>query len=127
MADTFEFVFDARYAPLLRLGGITPRSTSLVVDDDALRIRFGILRLVTPRSNIREASLTGPHQPIRAIGVRSSLTDHGLTFGTSVERTVCMLFDTPVRTRPVDVFAHPGLTVSVERPHDLVALLNRSE
>ena len=126
MAETFAFVFDSRYAPLLRVGGITPERTSLELDAHELRIRFGLLTLTTPRSNIREASLTGPHQPLKAIGVRMSLTDRGLTFGTSVERTVCMLFNQPVRTKPFDIASHPGLTVSVERPHELVAQLNGS-
>ena len=124
MAHSFDFVFDSRYAPLLRLGGITPQRASLELDDTQLRIRFGLLRLTTPRSNIREASLSGPHQPLKAIGVRTSLTDRGLTFGTSVERTVCVQFHQPVRVHPFDIASHPGLTVSVERPHELVALLN---
>lgn len=125
MAETFDFVFDSRFAPLLRAGGITPQRARLRLDDDELHIRFGLFTLRTPRSNITEASLTGPHQPLKAIGIRTSFTDRGLTFGTSVERTVCMQFATPVRIRPFDVAPHPGLTVSVERPHELVALLNR--
>ena len=125
MAQTFDFVFDSRYAPLLKAGRITPARASLRLDDDELHVRFGIFTLTTPRSNIAGASLTGPHQPLKAIGVRMSLSDRGLTFGTSVERTVCMLFHSPVRARPFDIASHPGLTVSVERPHDLVALINK--
>ena len=125
MAETFDFVFDSRYAPLLKAALITPDRASLRLDDHELNVRFGMFRLITPRSNIAEASLTGPHQPLKAIGVRMSLSDRGLTFGTSVERTVCMLFRSPVRTRPFDIASHPGLTVSVERPHDLVALINK--
>jgi hypothetical protein len=124
MEHTFNFRFDSRFAPLLGLGGITPGRSWVVVDDEFLRVRFGGLKLTTPRDNILEASVTGPHQPIRAIGVRMSLTDRGLTFGTSVERMVCVQFREPVRARPVDVTPHPGLSLSVERPEELVALLN---
>ena len=124
MATTFRFRFDDRYAPLLRLGGITPERAELTVDDQMLSARFGLLRLRTPLSNVAEASVTGPHQPVRAIGVRMSLTDRGLTFGTSVERMTCIRFHRPVRTKPFDITAHPGLSVSVERPEELAALLN---
>ena len=124
MATTFRFRFDDRYAPLLRLGGITPERAELTVDDELLSARFGLLRLRTPLSNVAEASVTGPHQPVRAIGVRMSLTDRGLTFGTSVERMTCIRFHRPVRTTPFDITSHPGLSVSVERPEELAALLN---
>lgn len=124
MVHTFNFTFDPHYVPLLRLGGITPERSSVVVDDDTVRVRFGLLTLETPRDNVLEASVTGPHQPIKAIGVRLSLSDRGLTFGTSVERMVCMQFRERVRARPFDIASHPGLSLSVERPQELVGLLN---
>ena len=125
MSTTFRFRFDDRYAPLLRLGGITPDRALLTVDDEQLTARFGLLTLETPRANVTEASVTGPHQPLRAIGVRMSLSDKGLTFGSAVDRMVCMQFREPVRTRPLDITSHPALSVSVERPDELAALLNR--
>ena len=123
MVSTFGFTFDPRYAPVLRLGGITPATATLRVDDEQLTARFGRFTLVTPRSNVTEASITGPHKPYRAIGLRMSLSDRGLTFGTSVERMVCMQFAKPVRIRPFDIASHPGLSVSVDRPQELVTLL----
>ncbi len=126
MPTTFAFRFDPRYAPLLRLGGITPSTASVTVDHDALTARFGIFKLTTPRANVRSAQVTGPHHPLRAIGIRTSLSDRGLTFGSSVDRTTCILFHQPVRVRPVDVMGHPGLTVSVDRPDELAALLDGS-
>ena len=124
MTTTFSFRFDDRYSGLFRLGGITPARARLTVDDEHLSARFGIFTLRTPLSNIAEASVTGPHQPLRALGVRTSLTDRGLTFGTSVERMTCIRFHTPVRIKPFDVMAHPGLSVSVDHPEQLAALLN---
>ena len=126
MATTFSFRFDPRYAMLLRLGGITPDRASLTVGEHDLFVQFGLLTLTTPLSNVVEASVTGPHQPLKAIGPRTSLTDRGLTFGTSAERMTCILFAQPVRTRPVDLVSHPGLSVSVDRPDELAALLNGS-
>lgn len=124
MSTMFRFAFDPRFAPLLRLGGITPGRAWLRLDDRELVVRFGLLTLTTPRSNLRAAQVTGPHRPVRAIGVRMSLADRGLTFGTSVERTTCIEFVQPVRVRPLDITGHPGLTVSVEDPDGLAALVN---
>jgi hypothetical protein len=124
MTTTFSFRFDERYAGLFRLGGITPARARLTVDDERLFVRFGIFTLETPRSNIAESSVTGPHQPLRALGVRTSVSDRGLTFGTSAERMTCIRFHEPVRIKPFDLVAHPGLSVSVDRPDALAALLN---
>lgn len=124
MTETFSFRFDDRYALLLLPFGATPARCSLTVDDTWLVARFGWFTLKTPRSNVAGAEVTGPHQPVKALGVRMSLSDRGLTFGSSAQRTTCIRFHEPVRVRPVDVAGHPGLTVSVDRPEQLAALLN---
>ena len=124
MTQTFSFAFDRRYAVVLRGFGVTRDRASLTVDDAELRVRFGLLTLVTPRANIREAVVTGPHKPVRAIGIRMSLKDRGLTFGSAVERTTCIEFVEPVRAQPFDIASHPALTVSVEEPDALAELLN---
>lgn len=124
MASTFAFAFDPRYTTVLRAAGITPARALLTVDEQELRVRFGLLTLTTPRGNIRTAEVTGPHTPVRAIGVRMSLSDRGLTFGSAVERTTCIQFHQPVRARPVDIASHPALTVSVDDPEGLAELLN---
>ena len=124
MTETFAFAFDPRYAPLLALAGITPARSSVTVDDETFTATFGHFTLTTPRSNVASAQVTGPHAPLRAIGIRMSLTDRGLTFGSSTERTTCVQFHEPVRVRPFDVTGHPGVTLSVERPDELAALLN---
>src|SRR5688572_16472855 len=116
MTETFSFVFDRRFAPLLLLwGGVTPKRAQLTVDDQQLHVQFGMFSLTTPRTNIASAQVTGPHNPVKAIGIRTSLSDRGLTFGSAVERTTCIEFHEPVRIQPLDVVAHPGLTVSVDR------------
>lgn len=124
MSSTFSFTFDPRYTVLLRGFGATPSRASLTVNAHHLRVRFGWFTLTTPRSNIASAVVTGPHQPLKAIGVRMSLTDRGLTFGSSADRTTCIQFHAPVRAKPVDIVSHPALTVSVSDPDGLAALLN---
>lgn len=124
MSSTYSFAFDPRYTVVMRGFGVTPSRASLTVDEQELRVRFGFLTLTTPRSNIASAVVTGPHQPVKAIGVRMSLTDRGLTFGSAAERTTCIQFHEPVRAKPFDIAGHPALTVSVEDPDGLAALLN---
>lgn len=124
MTQTFSFAFDPRYTTVVRGFGVTPERASLTVDDTELRVRFGMLTLTTPRANIRNAQVTGPHQPLKAIGVRMSLKDRGLTFGSAVGRTTCIEFVEPVKAQPFDIAKHPALTVSVEDPDGLAELLN---
>ena len=124
MTSTFSFAFDPRYALVLRGFGVTPDRALLTVDDAALRVRFGLLTLTTPRANIREAVVTGPHNAVKAIGIRMSLRDRGLTFGSSTDRTTCISFVDRVRAEPFDIASHPALTVSVEDPDGLAELLN---
>lgn len=122
--QTFGFAFDSRYRLLLRGLGVTPARATLTVDDSQLHVRFGHVTLTTPRSNIRDAEVTGPHSPLKAIGIRTSLRDRGLTFGSSAQRTTCIRFLEPVRAQPFDIASHPALTVSVEEPERLAALLS---
>lgn len=124
MSSTYSFAIDPRYAVVLRGFGVTPSRASLTVNEHHLRVRFGWFTLTTPRSNIASAVVTGPHQPLKAIGVRMSLADRGLTFGSTAERTTCIQFHEPVRAKPFDIASHPALTVGVEDPDGLAALLN---
>lgn len=111
--QTFQFSFDPRFRLLLALEGITDANTWVRVDEDRLLAHCSVFSLDTPRANIEGVEITGPHRPLKAIGIRTSLTDRGLTFGTNAERMVCIRFQRPVRLVPFDVCAHPGLSVSV--------------
>ena len=123
--ETFAFEFDDRFRWLLAAEGITPRNTWVRVTDDRFVAHCSIFTLETPRSNIAGVEVTGPHRPIKAIGIRTSLTDRGLTFGTNAERMVCVRFIEPVRISPFDLARHPGLSVSVADVEGLATLLRR--
>ena len=72
--------------------------------------------------NVQTARLTGPYRWYRAIGPRLSLADHGLAFGTTTARGVCLLFWEPVRgIGPFGVIRHPGLTLTVADPQRFAA------
>jgi hypothetical protein len=126
----FPFADDARYRlPLLGFG-FTPERSEVVVDDEGLHIRFGPWRVDTPLSNIAKATVTGPYRWWRAVGIRLSLTDQGLTFGTSTTSGVCIDLHEPVSVRSRHLMVplrHPGVTVTVADPEGLAALLTAAE
>jgi len=111
--ERFEFEFDPAYRPFLTGISVTP-SRAWVELGDSLRVRFGLWGMETPASNISDVCITGPYMAVRAIGLRLSLTDHGVTFGTSVHGGVCVLFHEPIPgVSWFRLFRHPGATVTV--------------
>ncbi|MDS0138987.1 MULTISPECIES: hypothetical protein [unclassified Amycolatopsis] len=111
-------------SPLVRriLG---PRA-GLELDADGLRVRFGPWLVETPLSNLAGAEATGPYRAVRVFGVRLSLADRGLTFGTTTRGGVCLRFREPVRgIDPWGLLRHPGLTVTVSEPALVAEAINR--
>ncbi len=125
MADSrFDFDFDARFRLPLALAGITPSTAAAYLREGRFEVRFGAWSLSTPVANIVLAELTGPFRWVRAVGVRLSLTDRGVTFGTTARRGVCLAFAVPVPAiEPVGVVRHPGVTVTVREPEALMLAL----
>ena len=110
--------FGVGFPPVRRLLGAR---AGLELDADGLRVRFGPWLVETPLRNLAGAEATGPYRAFRVFGVRLSLADRGLTFGTTTQGGVCLRFREPVRgIDPWGLLRHPGLTVTVSEP-DLVA------
>ncbi|HEY6566830.1 MAG TPA: hypothetical protein VI341_04845 [Actinomycetota bacterium] len=122
----FEFRFDPRYRRILWLLGITPSRSWVVIDRGWLDARFGLWRLRTPLVNIECTEVSGPYVAHRAIGPHVSMVDRGLSFGSNIERGVCLRFHEPVTTpTTLSVIHHPGLTVTVDDIDALVAAIGR--
>lgn len=122
--QTFPFSFDPQWRPVLRLMGVRPGSAQVEVDADFFRLRFGPWSLRTPLVNVAEVRITGHYHPLRAIGVRVSLADRGLTLGTSSRRGACVRFRVPVDVlTPMDLLRHPAVTVTVADPEGLAEAL----
>ncbi|WP_198653664.1 hypothetical protein [Actinocorallia populi] len=116
MADTYPFAFAPRHRLLLRALGVRPDNSRVVVGDGFFSARFGRWELTTPLSNLASADVSGPYKAVKAIGVRLSLRDSGLTFGSAL-RGVCVEFRKPVRA--FGPRAHEALTVTVADPEGL--------
>ncbi|HEY0812639.1 MAG TPA: hypothetical protein VGE11_05110 [Pseudonocardia sp.] len=93
-------------------------------DGDVLDVRFGPWRVTTTAANIRSADVAGPYSAWKVLGARLSLSDRGITFGTTTTAGVCVVFDNPVSgIEPTGLLRHPNMTVTVTQPERLVSAL----
>jgi hypothetical protein len=113
----FPFAFDYPFAAPLVALGVTPYTAHVDVGDEWFDVRFGLWRLRTPLANVGPLEVTGPYHPLRAVGLRLSLTDRGVTFGTNARAGLCVRFLEPVPAAlPAGLLRHPGATVTVRDP-----------
>ncbi len=121
----FGFAFDPRMAVAALPFGVTPLTARVEVADGEFHARFGPWSVTTSLDNVESAEVTGPYSWPKVIGPpHLSFRDRGVTFATNAERGVCIRFREPVTALlPGGLLKHPGLTVTVDRPEDLVAAL----
>jgi hypothetical protein len=120
----FPYDVDLRFAPVLLPLGLRPRRDGVVLTDDGrFRATYGWVTIETPIANIKTAENTGPYAPWKSVGIRLSLADSGLTFGTTGRSGVCVTFHD--RVRGVVGRRHAGLTVTVADPDGLLAAIQR--
>ena len=81
MRSRFPFRFDRRWAPLFCLLGVQESDGVELAEDGSLLATYGRFEVKTPLENIDHTVVTGPHQWFKAVGLRLSLTDDGLSFG----------------------------------------------
>ena len=112
MTEFFPFAVDIRLAPFWLPFGLRPGRDGVTVTDDTFLATFGFLKLETSLANIDEAHVTRDYRWWTAAGVRLSLADSGLTFGTNRSAGVCVHFRDPVAS-PLRHKGHTALTVTV--------------
>ncbi len=119
--ESFPFRFSRFAARTLPLFGIRHRTSAVVIDNGELLARFGRVRVATTLDNVLDAQVTGPYSWLKALGVRVSMADRGLTFGSNTQAGVCLRFHRPVEgVMKRFGLRHPGLTVTVADPDALV-------
>ncbi len=119
----FAFEFHPTYRRLLKPWGVSPDNSFVTVTDDTFHAKFGRWQIETPLSNISGYERSGDYKWYKAIGIRGSLADHGLTFGSTTEQGVCVKFVEPIKAFLPGMPRHPGLTVTVADPGGLVSAL----
>lgn len=110
--DRFPFAFEDRYRPLLRVLGVRPDNSEILVADDELTVRFGFVGLRTSRANVAGIERSGDYRWFKAIGPRASMADWGVTFGTNTRAGLCIRFHEPVPALFGDLRRHPAMTVT---------------
>jgi hypothetical protein len=117
----FPFAFTAAYRAAGLPFGVTPRTASVRVEDDELRVRFGLWSMRTPLSNIAGAEHTGGFAFLKTAGPpHLSFSDRGVTFATNGDRALCVHFHRPVPAiDPTRTIKHPGATLTVADPEGL--------
>jgi len=124
MADEFSFKFDPRYRGLLLALGVRPRNSRVTVDEENFNAVFGRFVISTPISNVKCAHVTRRYKAYKAIGVRGSLVDSGVTFGSNTQAGVCVCFHERVPgVIPLLKRDHAAVTVTVRSPEMLLHAL----
>jgi hypothetical protein len=109
----FRYAIDRRYLPVLLPFLLRPSRDGVTLTDDGFFVAtFGLVKIKTPRANVTGAHVTEDYRWWTAVGVRMSMADDGLTFGTNSKRGVCVHFGDKVRS-PLRRSGHSALTVTV--------------
>jgi hypothetical protein len=129
--DSRAFRFDVsdRLRPWSRLFLVHPELASVRIEDGWFSAWFGRWAVTTPVANIDDVSITGPFDWWKVAGpAHLSIADRGLTFATTDRRGVCVSFAEPVAgLDPLGAVRHPGLTVTVAEPDELVAAIGEAK
>lgn len=124
-ADEQRFPIRIQAPTLLRLFGVKAGEQAMVtLTADALDARFGWSHVRVPLADITSWDISGPWNPITALGVRRSIRGGDLTFGGSAHGGVQVHF----RVRPrILIFRPPSLFLTVDDLEGLGAALSARE
>jgi hypothetical protein len=123
--EFFRYHIDPRFAPVLLGVGLRPSRHGVTLTGDGRFVAtFGLFRLETALANVAGAHVTDGYRWWTAIGVRLSLADDGITFGTNARAGVCVHFHERV-PRVIGFRDHSALTVTVADFDRLARALDR--
>jgi hypothetical protein len=109
----FGYAIDRRYLPVLVPFGLRPKADGVTLTSEgAFLATFGFFKIATPLANIKDAHITRHYRWWTAFGVRGSMADDGLSFGTNHDAGVCIHFVEKVPS-PLRRSGHSALTVTV--------------
>jgi hypothetical protein len=113
MTQYFGYAVDRRYLLLLLPFGFKRGRDGVTLGDDTFEATFGFFKVSTSRRNITGAHITRNYRWWTAFGVRGSMADDGLSFGSNYSAGVCIHFADKVPSR-LRKSGHSALTVTVE-------------
>jgi hypothetical protein len=121
----FPYRFDDRWKPLFAVLRVRRDDGVTLTDDGRLIATYGWASVETTVDNVDHLEITGPHRWYTAVGLRLSMADDGITFGTNHRRGLCIGFVAKV-PRVIGFRDHSALWVSVADPEGLAAALTVS-
>jgi hypothetical protein len=120
----FPYRFDRRWRVLFWALGVSKKDGVSIYDNGDLVATFGRFKVKTTRNNVSRTVVTGPHRWYTAVGLRLSLADDSITFGTNHKKGLSIEFARKVS--PVIGFRrHSTLWVSVADPEGLAAAIGK--
>jgi hypothetical protein len=123
MTRQFPYAIDHVYLPVVLPFGLRRKRDGVTLGDDGSFVAtFGFFAVTTSLDNITGAHITRDYRWWTAVGVRSSMADDGLTFGTNRRAGVCIHFAEKVPSR-LSKKGHSALTVTVEDLEGLTTAL----
>jgi hypothetical protein len=121
----FDFAFELVMWPFAAVATVIPPTAFVEVDDDEVRIHFGLWAMAFPRSEVVEVTQTGDFWLPKVAGPpHYSFADRGITFATNRQRGTCITL-AEAQPGPYPWLRHPNVTVTVTTPEDLEAALLR--
>lgn len=127
MTQRFPYEIDNWYLPVILPFGFKPKTDGVsLTDDGGFLATFGFFTIATPLTNITDAHITRNYRWYTAFGVRGSMADDGLSFGTNHSAGVCIHFAEKVPSR-LRKSGHSALTVTVRDLDGLVSALGAGQ
>lgn len=120
----FPYRFDKRWSVLFLALGVGKDDGVSIYDNGDLVATFGRYKVKTTIGNVRRTLVTGPHRWYTAVGLRLSLSDNSVTFGTNHKKGLSIEFVKKV-PRVIGFKAHSTLWVSVADPQGLAKAIGK--
>ena len=120
----FPYRLDKRWSVLFFALGVTEKDGVTITSKGELIASFGRFRVKTTLSNIDHTVVDGPHRWYTAVGLRLSMTDDGVTFGTNHYKGLSIAFVKRI-PRVIGFRKHSLLWVSVADPEGLAAAIGK--
>jgi hypothetical protein len=122
MSNFFGYAIDNRYLPVLLPFGLRRTRDGVTLTDESFKATFGFFKMETPLTNITGAHITRNYRWWTAFGVRMSMADDGLSFGSNNDAGVCVHFAEKVPSA-LRRIGHSALTVTVADLEGLTSAL----
>ena len=118
----FPYRLDGRFSPLFAVLGVKDTDGVTLTVDGRVVATYGRKRVETPMDNVDHTLRTGPHRWWKAVGLRLSFADDGLTMGTNFDAGLCIAFVEKI-PKVIGLRDHSALWVSVADPDALAAAI----